>query len=296
MSVVLRRMVYSYNFAQIAQKKLATSNPRFLKLLFIFSLFFMAGCQEKELLANLDSSDSIKILSVLSDVGITAERQSSSQSALGTYRILVASDDYRNALKVVSEVNFLKSEDIIVGKIINPTGFSPSSPEIVAYRLDYLLAREIEGLLLNVKGILSAAVTVNLHQLKNNESSLEQKPSVTAVINYLNNDSNKIEKPGIENLIKSSISDPKDLKIFVTLTPIVLLKPSADFKSSISTANMLGKYSNIFMLVFAIVALLSTGFLLLNSKVFVFKKQKKIFSTTDELSRVSEESFFDKKE
>ena len=143
----------------------------------VFFFLSLLGCGDgEELLSGLDAKHSIDVVVALSNSGIPATREKTGEGADPLYRILVSSDQYVDAMKVIHEYDLPRNEGRDFEQLTRSSGFVPNAPEITNLRLDYLLGLQAERILATLPGVIDVKVLVRSNFVR----SLRSKPDAGA--------------------------------------------------------------------------------------------------------------------
>jgi type III secretory pathway lipoprotein EscJ len=203
-------------------------------------MLVFSGCGDRELLASVDSRQSVQVLVALHDSGIEAERERSA-GRNESYSITVSEKDYSRALRVLKEYQLPNDPRPTVEELTRAHGFAPTSAELSMLRLDRALGAQVEELISRLPGVVDAVAVVRSHfRLKGRTTELDEAPSASLTIKY----SSVAERPAfteeeVINLVSQAIPGLTKEHIQVRATKAHVLGGSyvkSSLANSLSTA------------------------------------------------------------
>jgi type III secretion protein J len=161
---------------------------RIVRSFAILGLLALAGCKE-ELYSGLPEQEANKMISLLAERGITANKSSAKD---GSKTIIVGDERFAEAVTTLTEAGYPHKKFESLGDVFKSGGLVPSPTEERA-RLLYAIDQELSATISQIDGVLSARVEVVLPE--NDLLSRTPSPSSASVfVRYK-------EKSGVDHLV-----------------------------------------------------------------------------------------------
>lgn len=184
------------------------------RLLLILMILLLTGCEQQDLLNDLDQKQANEVLAVLQRQNIYAEKF---KEAKNTYTILVDERDFPAAVDWLKIYHLPARPDINVSELF-PADSLVSSPRAEKARLYSAIEQRLEQTLRTMDGILSARVHVS-YDIEAGEGGKEAAPvhlAVLAIYDRYDNAQNKVNE--IKRFLVNTFSEAKYENISVILT------------------------------------------------------------------------------
>jgi type III secretion system YscJ/HrcJ family lipoprotein len=193
-----------------------------LKRVLLLLIIFLTACDTgKELVTNIDPQQSVEVIVALNRAGIVSERKQTSSGRNALYTVLVQKTDYAKALEILSEYELPKEKSKELEQLLNTSGLVSS--ELASIRVNRALSLEIERLLTDLPGVVTAKALV--HSANNLNKSLfeeKSKPSASVLIKYFSDQPSKVpfEKETVIEVVTKSIPGITATEISLNLVKI----------------------------------------------------------------------------
>ena len=196
---------------------------RRLKPTLLLLVLALTGCKV-ELYSGLSQQDANQMIVLLTGSDISADKV---QDKDGTLTLQVEKNDFVNAVNVLHQYGFPKRKYQSVNDVF-PSGQLVTSPAEEAVKIDYLKEQNLEKMLADIDGVISAHVSI-AQAPGDNDSTTPVASSASVFIKYSPNVNLDGFVTQIKSLVHNSIPDLNYDAISVVLQPaqILLLKNPA---------------------------------------------------------------------
>ena len=191
------------------------------KLILYFLLLFLISCENsKEIAQNVSSSQSAQIVVALNRAGIQSERVKTSSGRKVEYKVHVANNDYARALEIITAYELPKNESKEFESLINDSSYLSS--DLSAIKVNRALSLELERLLIEFPGVISANVLVRASGDNNSIFGKSFEQSASIVIKYFTNQPSKIpfDKQQIVKVVEKALPGIKKENVALNLVKV----------------------------------------------------------------------------
>lgn len=182
--------------------------------------FFMSACDEKVVLEDLDSPQSIEATVKLLELGLPAERKKEPGRGDNTWQVIVPKKFYAQSLKVIHSYSIPSNKRDSVEELTRSKGFAPLSREMSDLRIEYARSLQVERLLEGLPGVTEARVLLTSGKSDGLSSG---DPSASAVIRLANlEDRPPLTREEIVQILVQAIEGLRAENISLTLSRVNL--------------------------------------------------------------------------
>jgi type III secretory pathway lipoprotein EscJ len=122
------------------------------------------ACGTSPVADELSQREANQIVSALQSKGVDSSTEKE-RGSKGRYSVVVSSSDFGKAASLLSELGLPAERKASFSELVSSSGFLPSSREVEALRLDRALAAELEDLVLGHPEIATAHIVVRSHSV-----------------------------------------------------------------------------------------------------------------------------------
>ncbi len=189
---------------------------RFSKLLFLFSLVFLASCETNQsIVNNVEEREANEIVVYLASKGIAAQKVQSSAGEVGgtgpsnMFNIAVAGDRMTDAMSLLAKVGLPRQQGTTLLDLFAKSGLMSSDrEETIRYQAG--LAEEIKNVIRKIDGVIDADVQLSFPTAEATPTPGAILPKTTASV-YVKHqgimeDPNSHMETKIKRLVSSSVS------------------------------------------------------------------------------------------
>ncbi len=152
---------------------------RIWRVLAVFSLLFLAACNEETVYTGLNSSDANEMITVLAPFGIEAKRIAGAE---GTYTVQVPKSRFTESVTILSSRGYPRESYKSLVDIFPGNGLVVSPFEHRA-RFMYALSQELSRTIATINGVTDARVHVAIPEYEL-RGTTTQKPSASVVVHH----------------------------------------------------------------------------------------------------------------
>ncbi len=207
------------------------------KLIFYCVFVFLISCNNsKEITQNINAKQSAQIIVALNHVGIQSERVLTSSGRKIEYKILVPNSDYARALEILTEYELPKKESREFEALINGSDYLSS--DLSSIKVNRALSLELERLLMEFPGVISANVLVRTTGDNNSVFNKESEQTSSVVIKYFSGQPSKMpfNKDQILKIIEKALPGIK--REDVALNLIRVEPPNSWLSKNLGTSKL----------------------------------------------------------
>lgn len=190
------------------------------RILFLLLTLLSACDSGKELLPNLDSHQSVEVVVALNRAGIFSDRRQTSTGKNTNYSVYVQKSDYAHALEILHEYELPRQKSNELEQLLNTS--SLMSSELATLRVNRALSLEIERILSDLPGVVTAKALVHNSSVARSLFEEKSKPSASILIKYFSDQPSKLpfDKETIIQVILKSIPEISQEQISLNLVKV----------------------------------------------------------------------------
>lgn len=210
-----------------------TRSARFRAVALGGALLLLAGCSQSELYGGLEEREANEMLAVVESAGIDASKSSKDGE---TWTLKASSEDFPQAVAVLSRAGYPKDDFASLGDIFKKEGFV-SSPLEERARLVYGLQEELSHTISSIDGVVQARVHLAVPE---NDPLAETRLSSSASVFVKHNPDVDFsgQVGSIKALVVNSVEGLPYDKVTVVLAPAKPLLATQPRRMGISQASM----------------------------------------------------------
>ena len=180
---------------------------RWFLLLLMISL--LSACKG-ELFSGLDESEANQMMALLMYNGIDTDKVADKSGVT----LLVDNNQFVNAIEVLRQNGFPRRKTATMEDIF-PSGQLVTSPEQERAKLNYLRSQQIEAMLNNMDGVITANISIS--QPDNSEGDVKEPTSASVFIKYSPEVNLPAQVSTIRSLIRNGVQGLAPERISITL-------------------------------------------------------------------------------
>jgi len=147
----------------------------------LFLLLVVSACDERVVLENLSSKQSVEVAVKLRDLGIPAERLQGDGRGDKSWEVSVPENFYSESLKAVHAFSLPSADEDRLEELTRSKGFVPTSREMASLRLEHARSLQVERLLRGLPGLVDVKVLIRSLSDSSRRGYGGPEPSVSVV-------------------------------------------------------------------------------------------------------------------
>lgn len=211
----------------------------YTKVLLVTGLLagLLSACGTETVIHGIDEREANKIIELLADNQLQAQKLMNDSGREVTYNIAVPASNKVDAIRLLNRHEMPRRKDKGYTDVFAEGGLIPTSAEEKAKKLA-ALEGEIEKQLKLVDGVLDAQVQLVIPEESALRTSEEQKPQTTAslTLRYLPGAAGEkpLSEPQIQQLVAAGVENLTSDQVYPLLIPVMSNRPSADLSQATS--------------------------------------------------------------
>lgn len=218
---------------------------RGMRLAIVLLLFALVSCSEVPVAEDLTQEQAREVVAVLTKHGVHASF-SRRRKGVGGFEVSVSEGSFAPAVRILHDAGVPETRNEQFLGILSTNTLLPDSQMVEALRVDYARAVQLEELLENVPGVVSARVVIRLASADVSSSgkgsayrgAAPLERGVSAVLKVKSRKNTPQEE--MEKLIRSALPELGESRIHISVYEGDPEESSADPKSDVTPVNFEG--------------------------------------------------------